>query len=323
MAIEASDGSSRRTGRRLWNVAGAPRIVIPFVLFLLLAASTPARATEEFAKATGKQCAYCHLDPGGGGELTAAGTGYAASLQLTPKHPRSGLPARIFRVAVGYLHILTAIFWFGTILYVHLILKPAYASQGLPRGEVRVGLGSMAVMGVTGAILTCYRVTSLDMFLHTRFGILLLIKIGLYLVMVVSALLAVLVIGPRLRSKKGASPIPATGNLSPAELALCDGAEGRPAYFAWNNRIFDATASRLWKHGVHMGRHSAGTDLTEALHQAPHGEDKILALTQVGELVGGGMQKPAPPVRMFYVMAYLNLSIVFAIVLILALWRWG
>jgi len=317
------DDSRRRNLRPLRQVVQVFPLAIPVVLFLLLSASTPGRATEEFARATGKPCAFCHLDPGGGGELTAAGASYAATRHAVPEQ-RPGSIAKGFRLAVGYLHILTAFFWFGTILYVHLVLKPAYASQGLPRGEVKVGLGSMAVMGITGAILTWYRIPSLDVLLHTRFGILLLIKIGLFLVMVVSALLAVLVIGPRLRNRKGAAvPVPATGNLTPDELALCDGREGRPACFAWNNRIFDATSSRLWKQGMHMGRHQAGTDLTEALRQAPHGEEKILALAQVGELINDATQKPAQPLRLFYVMAYLNLMLVFAIVLILALWRWG
>jgi hypothetical protein len=40
--------------------------------------------------------------------------------------------------------------WFGTILYVHLLLKPAYASHGLPRGELIVGWGSIALIAVTG-----------------------------------------------------------------------------------------------------------------------------------------------------------------------------
>ena len=299
------------------------RMVMPIVLLLLLGVATPGLATEEYAQATGKPCATCHLDPGGGGELTVAGASYAATRHNAPEqHP--GLITKGFRLAVGYLHLLTAILWFGTILYVHLVLKPAYASQGLPRGEVKVGLGSMAVMGITGAILAWYRIPTFDLLLHTRFGILLLIKIGLYLVMVITALLAVLVIGPRLRNRKGAAfPVPAPGNLTLPELAVCDGKEGRPAYFAWDNRIFDATASRLWKEGLHMGRHPAGTDLTEALRQAPHGEEKIVALAEVGEVVSGTAQKPAVPVRIFYVMAYLNLTLVFAIVLIIALWRWG
>ncbi|HJV36037.1 cytochrome B5 [Geomonas sp.] len=300
-------------------------LLLYVLLALCVLVATPARsfATEQFAKATGKTCSFCHLDPAGGGELTAAGKSYAASLHASPEQAGPSLPAKLGRLAAGYLHFLTAILWFGTILYVHLVLKPAYASQGLPRGEVKVGLLSMAVMGVTGAILTCFRITSLDMLLHTRFGILLMIKVGFYLVMVLSGLVAVLVIGPRLKRKMGAAPVVATGDLTSDELARCDGKEGRPALFAFNNRIYDVTASRLWKQGMHMGRHAAGADLTEALKLAPHGEEKILAMRQVGELLSSGRQEKPLHERVFFFMAYMNLGIVFVIVLILALWRWG
>ena len=56
------------------------------------------------------------------------------------------------------------------------------------------------------------------MLLHTRFGILLLIKIFLYMVMVLSALFVVTVIGPRLKAKRKESPVladAAGGSLSP------------------------------------------------------------------------------------------------------------
>jgi len=43
---------------------------------------------------------------------------------------------------------------------VHLVLKPAYASKGLPSGEVKVGLVSMAVMAITGSVLTYYKVST-------------------------------------------------------------------------------------------------------------------------------------------------------------------
>lgn len=44
------------------------------------------------------------------------------------------------RLLIGSLHTLFGVFWFGTILYVDLILKLGYASRGLPRGEVKLGL---------------------------------------------------------------------------------------------------------------------------------------------------------------------------------------
>ena len=203
------------------------------------------------------------------------------------------------------------------------MLKPAYASGGLPRGEMRVGIVSMAVMGVTGIILTRFRVGSPELLLQSRFGILLLVKIGLYLIMVISAAFVILVIGPRLKRKRSeTSAVVTGGDMSTADLALCDGKEGRPALFAYQGTIYDATASRLWKQGSHMGRHQAGTDLSAALAQAPHGAELVTALPAVGHLTATAQLKAPLHERVFFFMAYMNLTIVFLIILILALWRW-
>jgi predicted heme/steroid binding protein/uncharacterized membrane protein len=296
-------------------------------LFLIMLYCQPltCNATEIYAAQTGRSCSSCHLDPGGGGELTQAGKQFAATLPSHAQNQNMALLNKGLRFVAGYLHLLTAIFWFGTILYVHLILKPAYAAGGLPRGEVRVGVLSMVVMGLTGAVLTHYRVTSLDMLLHTRFGILLLAKVSLYLVMVLSALYVVTVIGPKLKAKKregAAGILPAGSDLTGAQLASYDGKEGRPAYFGYEGKLYDASASKLWKQGVHMGRHNAGMDLTEALKLAPHGSEKVVAMPGVGALVADAAQRAPLHERVFFFMAYMNLSIVFLIVLILALWRW-
>jgi len=295
-------------------------------LFLLVLYCHPlaAHATELYAKQTGKACAACHLDPGGGGELTPVGKEFAATLTAQAAPAQASPVAKGIRFVAGYLHLLTAILWFGTILYVHLVLKPAYAAGGLPRGEVRVGVLSMAVMALTGAVLTWFRIDSLDTLVHTRFGILLLVKVSLYLVMVLSAAYVVVFIGPKLKAKKrsGAAGPAAGGELNADQLASYDGKEGRPAYFAYEGKIYDASASRLWKEGVHMGRHHAGMDLTQALDLAPHGPDKVLGLPEVGTLVAEGARQAPLHERVFFFMAYMNLSIVFLIVLVLALWRW-
>jgi predicted heme/steroid binding protein len=292
-------------------------------LYFLLFLAPPVKATEEYAKQTGQTCAACHLDQTGGGELTGVGKIFASTRISKMASPNAIIFAKAFRLLAGYLHFLTAIFWFGTILYVHLVLKPAYAAGGLPRGEMRVGVVSMAVMGVTGAILTYYRVDSVDILLRSRFGILLQVKVALYLIMVFSAIIVITVIGPRFKTKKkGPSPA-ASGDLSPEELSLCDGKEGRPAYLSFAGKIYDVTPSRLWKHGIHMGRHNAGTDLTEALKLAPHGQDKIKAMREVGGLREAGPRKIELREQVFYFMAYMNLSIVLIIIMILALWRWG
>jgi predicted heme/steroid binding protein/uncharacterized membrane protein len=296
------------------------------LLILLLSLSwhpAPCGATEEYATQTGKSCAACHLDPAGGGELTGTGREFAASRAAESQAVRMTLTARTVRFVAGYLHLLTAIMWFGTILYVHLVLKPAYAAGGLPRGEVRVGLVSMAVMGVTGLLLTHFRVSSLDTLLHTRFGILLMVKVSLYLVMVLSALYVVTVIGPKLkRQRRETGELAAGAELTPDQLAGFDGKEGRRAYFGYQGKVYDASASRLWKQGVHMGRHNAGQDLTEALNLAPHGSDKMEELPEVGTLIPAAPGKAPLHERVFFFMAYMNLTMVFLIVLVIALWRW-
>jgi predicted heme/steroid binding protein len=305
------------------NVMVRQLFIILLLISCALVAPQLSGATEEYAKQTGQTCSVCHLDPTGGGELTPVGKTFAASRQTMTEKPATSLVVKGVRLAIGYIHFLIAIFWFGTILYVHLVLKPAYAASGLPRGELRVGVISMIVMGITGAILTYYRVTSLDTLLHTRFGILLVIKVALYLIMVLTALFVITVIGPRLKAKRKAPPPSATGNLTLEELASRDGKDGRPIWFAFEGKIYDVTQSRFWKQGIHMGRHPAGSDLTEALSQAPHDRDKVTAMTAVGELIAAPPGKTPLHERVFFAMAYLNLTIVLLIILILSLWRWG
>ena len=154
--------------------------MLPLLLTLFLA--KPLLATEQYARATGKACSACHLDHAGGGELNAAGKTYLASLARTASPASAGTVTRFCRLVAGYLHMITAFLWFGTILYVHLVLKPAYAAHGLPKGEVRVGLVSMAVMAVTGTFsLSCGSI--LHTLFHTHFGVLLIIKITIFLIM--------------------------------------------------------------------------------------------------------------------------------------------
>jgi predicted heme/steroid binding protein len=68
------------------------------------------------------------------------------------------------------------------------------------------------------------------------------------------------------------------------ELARYDGKEGRPAYIASNGKVYDVSKSFLWQKGNHQVLHRAGVDLTEALNQAPHGEDLLEQFPVVGTL---------------------------------------
>ena len=69
------------------------------------------------------------------------------------------------------------------------------------------------------------------------------------------------------------------------ELAQYHGRDGAPAYFAYNGMVYDASSSFLWQNGEHQVSHVAGEDLSNALNQAPHGEDLLQRLPIIGILV--------------------------------------
>jgi predicted heme/steroid binding protein/uncharacterized membrane protein len=283
----------------------------------------PSSATPEFAQQTGLQCTDCHTDPGGGKELTGRGKQFLEDMKAKGSYRQLSTTQRVVRLFVGYLHMMAAIIWFGAILYIHILLKPAYASRGLPKGELRLGWISMIIVLITGVLLTIARMPSWESFYTTRFGILLSIKILLFLTMLSSAFVVSVFIGPKMRRQRQVTGMSASGDCTPDALCQFDGKEGRPAYIAYKGVIYDVTQSRLWKNGAHMVKHVAGQDLTEVLKLAPHGEDKVLAMPTIGKLLPVE-EKPSLPshVRLFYFFAYMNLSLTFVIVFIIALWRW-
>ncbi len=277
-------------------------------------------ATDEIAERLGKDCEFCHSD---GEELNEVGQTFRKVLfpgRAAEAPAETSAWPKVLRLSIRYAHILCGFFWFGTILYVHIVLKPQYAVGGLPRGEVLVGLASMVIMGVTGVILTAYRVPSPGAMMSTRFGVFLSVKIALYAIMVMSGMFAVFFIGPRLRRKTRKKAGELSGDMTHDELSACDGAEGSPACFAYEGSVYDVTGSRMWKKGLHAGKHQAGTDLTGILAKAPHGDEVFASVRKVGALKSGGGGGAPWFVKAFFFIAYMNLGIVLLILLILALW---
>jgi predicted heme/steroid binding protein/uncharacterized membrane protein len=305
-----------------YGTASAAVGLLSPVLLLVLASSLS--ATPDYAKQTGQECGKCHVDVIGGGQLTAEGRRFLDDLRVRGQYRQLTTTQHVVRLIVGYLHMMAGIIWFGTIMYVHILLKPAYASKGLPRGELRLGWLSMIVIAVTGTLLTFARMPNLAAFTTTRFGILLTVKIALFLVMLMSAVVVTTYIGPRLR-RKLQSPVATlmSRDITPEQLSHFDGREGRPAYLAYKGMVYDLSGSRFWKNGAHMVKHLAGRDLTAELDTAPHKEDKVLLMPQVGMLVAGG-RKPDRLFheKLFYFFAYMNLALVFVIVFVISLWRW-
>lgn len=309
------------------HILRSPRIsgaVLASLAGMLMLFPQTASATPDYARQTGFECRQCHVDIIGGGPLTPEGRNFLIDMKAKGLYRPLTVTQHIVRLVIGYFHMMAAIMWFGTIMYVHILLKPAYASKGLPRGELRLGWLSMIILLITGTLLTIARIPSWDLFFTTRFGILLGIKICLYLVMLSSALVVTIYIGPKLRKQKTLVPAMDDNNTcTPDGLCQFDGKDGRPAYVAYQGIIYDVTKSRLWKNGSHLTKHAAGNDLTNILKTAPHGEDKILAMPQVGTLRATD-EKPKQPfhMKLFYFFAYMNLILVFVITFVIALWRW-
>lgn len=282
-------------------------IFIGIIFFQILTVSIT-KATVSYAEKTGKDCIYCHKKADGGSELNENGTAYKASL-----YDAFGIK-RLFRFIIYYIHLFFAIMWFGTILYVHIILKPGYAAKGLPRGELMLGWLSIFIMFFTGMTLTFLRFETFGEILSTRFGIILVVKVTIFLLMVLSAFFVTIFLGPKMKQK-------IKSKKDEGFLEFYDGKEGRKAYIAYNGKVFDVTESKLWKNGVHMMRHTAGGDLSEALKQAPHKDEVLSRFPEVNMFFEKNLKKESI-ITAFYFIAYTNLVFVFIIIFLITLWKW-
>ena len=80
------------------------------------------------------------------------------------------------------------------------------------------------------------------------------------------------------------------------QVAQYNGKNGKPAYVIYKGKVYNVSASFLWKDGTHQVLHSAGVDLTNALEQAPHGGDVLEKFPVVGIISSAGRsQTPSKP----------------------------
>lgn len=68
------------------------------------------------------------------------------------------------------------------------------------------------------------------------------------------------------------------------ELKKYDGREGRPAYIGFMGKVYDVSASPLWKDGKHQATHEAGVDVSKAISFAPHGAGLLGRFPVLGDL---------------------------------------
>ena len=69
--------------------------------------------------------------------------------------------------------------------------------------------------------------------------------------------------------------LPELKKFTVKELEEYNGKDGKPAYVAYQGKVYDLSQSDLWGGGDHMGSHQAGKDITEEVELAPHGEEVL------------------------------------------------
>ncbi len=67
-------------------------------------------------------------------------------------------------------------------------------------------------------------------------------------------------------------------------LAEFNGKNGRPAYVAYEGKVYDVSESVMWENGEHEDEHMAGADLTAEMEDAPHFADELDVFPVVGTL---------------------------------------
>ena len=83
-------------------------------------------------------------------------------------------------------------------------------------------------------------------------------------------------------------------SMDKAALAENNGQDGKPAYVAFDGKVYDVSDSAKWKNGKHMMRHSSGMDLTSTMDAAPHGPEVFEKFSKVADLADAGDEPEGP-----------------------------
>jgi predicted heme/steroid binding protein len=304
-------------------------LIVLTLLLVLGAFSQEVTATEAYGRKTGKGCIFCHTESSGG-QLKTVGFAYIRNGYQYPIPPNILQKAealqtpfqKTLRFFIGYLHLLAGVIFFGAIFYIHIFVKPTRLTGGIPKAERILGVSCMLALTLTGLYLTYVRIDRWEQFFNNTFGLMLFIKICLFATMVAIGLTAITIIHRHMGAEEK-KPVPQEP-VSRSNLHHFDGSDDRPAYFIYQDDIYDVTGSDKWENGRHFGKHAAGSDLTAALEGAPHGVEVFDRIQHVGKVATAG-EKPSPgrPAQKIFVwMAYTNLVIIFLILVCISVWRW-
>jgi predicted heme/steroid binding protein/uncharacterized membrane protein len=307
--------------------------IVSLFFILLIFLISPVSATEQYAEQTGKSCIFCHQETTGG-SLNTVGFAFIKNGYRFPIPERILQKAetqqttfhKTLRFIIGYVHLLAAVILSGAIFYIHIFVRPIRLIGGIPKHERILGVSCMLTLAVTGLYLTWARISRWEQFFDNTFGLMLFIKILLFLIMASFGVVAITYIHRRMRQdvKKPQKPR-GTDTVTMADLAFFDGTKRKAAYVVYAKKVFDVTASPKWENGTHFGRHRPGMDLTEALKGAPHGAEVFKKVRYVGKISEADDDAPqlTGAQKIFIKMAYANLIIIFLILGCIGVWRWG
>lgn len=295
-------------------------ILLSLIIILLLI--FPVSARPEYVTQTGQPCSVCHSNSSTG-ELSATGEAFAVTHQWPPGEINTG--QKLIKSTFGFIHLLASMIFVGSMVFVHLIHTARILSlSGVPKKELKLGWISLFFIGTSGIFLTLNRFHDLDGLLNSQSGRLVFGKIILFSIMVTFAALVTLVINKRLKTSPHHHPLleGIESEMTPVQLQKFDGSSGE-TFVGFAGVIFDVTGSRLWKQGKHMGRHTAGSDLTLDFREAPHGPEVLDKFQAVAGLKTDKVHvKPSRVVKVFKTLAVINFICALLAVLLSALIAW-
>jgi predicted heme/steroid binding protein len=111
-------------------------------------------------------------------------------------------------------------------------------------------------------------------------------KISVNVILICSAVICLTSLSSATDSSKVVAQTASTQlSLTVADLAKYDGKNGNKAYVAVDSVIYDVSASKSWKNGVHKMGVKAGFDQSEKILKSPHGKSVLKKLPVVGKLI--------------------------------------
>ena len=302
-------------------------LAVLLLAFSLTLIASPAQARPEFAQLTGQPCSHCHISPLGGGPRNENGKAFEQELgemniELDPKL-RLSSGQKLLHILLWLVHIPFGIGWVGMFFMAFLPALRTHKMMIPSRQYIRQMIYGMVIIGISGPTMVYFKMKMTPGLFSTRFGLLLMVKITAALVLFTATIILIwhttVLLAKRYRKLSAALEAGQEMELDPEDLALFDGSEKRKALVGVDGKLFDVTGRNLWRKGIHPGGHRAGTDLTDAFAEAPHGKEVFERVTPVGTLRGKRLEgkRPSPGWAVMAGMAAASI-----IGLVVVLWRW-